>query len=85
MDHAEAVEVASPTVRGGGWDFTVPEDVVNLSSSPTPFPLHEDLDPKVDPFVMVEAASRLIAEQIRMEHYQDWVGNSLRSTRPGPR
>jgi len=65
MARADAVTISSPTVRGGGWNHTVPEDVAALSSAGAPFPLHEDLDPKLDPFAMVEAASRLMADQIR--------------------
>lgn len=60
-------EVASPTTRGGGWDFTMPEDVVELSGQSVPFELHEDLAPAQDAFAMVEAATRMAAEQIRMD------------------
>ncbi len=58
---------ASPTARGGGWQFVAPEDVAELSSMAPPFALSEELDPKDDPYAMVEAAAKTVSHELRTQ------------------
>ena len=58
---------SSPTARGGGWQFTAPEDVASLGSMEPPFALSEELSPKEDPFAMVEAAAKTVSHELRMQ------------------
>ena len=60
-------ETESATTRGGGWEVMAPEDLIKLASKEPPFPLSEDLDPEVDPYAMVEAATRLVTSELRTQ------------------
>lgn len=62
-----ARDADTSTMRGGGWKFTAPEDVVALGKQGAPFPLSEELDPVQDPFELVDAAVKLASEEIRMD------------------
>jgi hypothetical protein len=66
-DYSVSSVRSGPTARGGGWQFLAPEDVGEVASQEPPFSLSVELDPKDEPYALVDAATKTVSRELRMQ------------------